>query len=202
MLSVKNLTVQFPGRHGTFTAIEEVSLTVAAGEIHGLVGESGAGKSTIGAAIIGLLQPPGFVANGDLYLENTDLRALSAYDAHQMRGARISMIFQDPQTSLNPLMTIEDQLIETVQAHEDVSAAEARDRSVALLEEIGIEDAAKRIKAYPHQFSGGMRQRVVIALALCTNPELIIADEPTTARYARHWLFADHPRHWRDCPDH
>jgi peptide/nickel transport system ATP-binding protein len=181
MLSVKNLTVQFPGRHGTFTAIEDVSLTIAAGEIHGLVGESGAGKSTIGAAIIGLLQPPGFVANGDLHLADTDLRALNPHDAHQMRGARISMIFQDPQTSLNPLMTIEDQLIETIQAHEDVSASEALARSVALLEEIGIEDAAKRIKAYPHQFSGGMRQRVVIALALCTNPELIIADEPTTA---------------------
>ncbi len=181
MLSVKNLTVQFPGRFGTFTAIEDVSLTIAPGEIHGLVGESGAGKSTIGAAIIGLLQPPGFVANGDLVLADTDLRALNSYDAHQMRGARISMIFQDPQTSLNPLMTIEDQLIETIQAHEDVSATDARDRSVALLEEIGIEDAAKRIKAYPHQFSGGMRQRVVIALALCTNPELIIADEPTTA---------------------
>lgn len=181
MLRVKNLTVQFPGRFGTFTAIEDVSLTIAPGEIHGLVGESGAGKSTIGAAIIGLLQPPGFVANGDLSLAETDLRSLSTFEAHQMRGARISMIFQDPQTSLNPLMTIEDQLIETIQAHEDVSSTEARDRSIALLEEIGIENAAKRIKAYPHQFSGGMRQRVVIALALCTNPELIIADEPTTA---------------------
>ncbi|WP_342070935.1 ABC transporter ATP-binding protein [Yoonia algicola] len=181
MLTVKNLTVQFPGRHGTFTAIDDVSLSIAPGEIHGLVGESGAGKSTIGAAIIGLLQPPGFVANGDLRLGDTDLRGLAARDAHEMRGAHISMIFQDPQTSLNPLMTIEDQLVETIQAHESITRADARDRSVALLEEIGIADAAKRIKAYPHQFSGGMRQRVVIALALCTNPELIIADEPTTA---------------------
>ncbi|SNT08010.1 ABC-type dipeptide/oligopeptide/nickel transport system, ATPase component [Antarctobacter heliothermus] len=181
MLTVENLTVQFPGRHGTFTAVEDVSLSIAPGEIHGLVGESGAGKSTIGAAIIGLLQPPGFVAGGTLHLGDTDLRSLTPTQAHAMRGARISMIFQDPQTSLNPLMTIDDQLIETIQAHENVSSSEARTRAVDLLEEIGIENAAKRIKAYPHQFSGGMRQRVVIALALCTNPELIIADEPTTA---------------------
>lgn len=181
MLTVESLTVQFPGRHGTFTAVEDVSLSIAPGEIHGLVGESGAGKSTIGAAIIGLLQPPGFVAGGSMQLGDTDLRSLTPSQAHAMRGARISMIFQDPQTSLNPLMTIEDQLIETIQAHEDITAAKALERAVDLLEEIGIEGAAKRIKAYPHQFSGGMRQRVVIALALCTNPELIIADEPTTA---------------------
>lgn len=181
MLTVENLTVQFPGRHGTFTAVEDVSLSIAPGEIHGLVGESGAGKSTIGAAIIGLLQPPGFVAGGSMQLGDTDLRSLTPSQAHAMRGARISMIFQDPQTSLNPLMTIEDQLIETIQAHEDITSAKALERAVDLLEEIGIEGAAKRIKAYPHQFSGGMRQRVVIALALCTNPELIIADEPTTA---------------------
>lgn len=181
MLEIENLTVQFPGRSGVFTAIDDVSLSIAPGEIHGLVGESGAGKSTIGAAVIGLLQTPGIVADGKMTLGDTDLRSLSIADAHAMRGKRISMIFQDPQTSLNPLMTIADQLIETIQAHEDVSVSEARDRSVALLEEIGIENAATRIKAYPHQFSGGMRQRVVIALALCTNPELIIADEPTTA---------------------
>ena len=181
MLRLDNLVVDFPGRHGTFTAIDGVSLSIAEGEIHGLVGESGAGKSTIGAAIIGLLQPPGFVSRGNLTLGDTDLRALTPAEAHSLRGKRISMIFQDPQTSLNPLMTIEDQLVETIQAHEDISAAAARERSVALLQEIGIANAAKRIKAYPHQFSGGMRQRVVIALALCTNPELIIADEPTTA---------------------
>ena len=181
MLRLDNLVVDFPGRHGTFTAIDGVSLSIAEGEIHGLVGESGAGKSTIGAASIGLLQPPGFVSRGNLTLGDTDLRALTPAEAHSLRGKRISMIFQDPQTSLNPLMTIEDQLVETIQAHEDISAAAARERSVALLQEIGIANAAKRIKAYPHQFSGGMRQRVVIALALCTNPELIIADEPTTA---------------------
>jgi peptide/nickel transport system ATP-binding protein len=181
MLVVENLTVEFPGRHGVFTAVEGVSMTVAPGEIHGLVGESGAGKSTIGAAVIGLLQPPGRIAAGRLRLGQTDLRALSPAQAHRIRGKRISMIFQDPQTSLNPLMTIEDQLIETIVAHEDIGTAAARARAIALLEEIGIENAASRIGAFPHQFSGGMRQRVVIALALCTNPELIIADEPTTA---------------------
>ncbi|MFT5786262.1 MAG: peptide/nickel transport system ATP-binding protein [Ascidiaceihabitans sp.] len=181
MLDVKNLTVRFPSRFGDITAIEDVSLTVAPGEIHGLVGESGAGKSTVGAAIIGLLQTPGYVASGTITLVDTDLRSLNAIQAHALRGKRISMIFQDPQTSLNPLMTVEDQLTETIQAHEPVSRQTAHKRAVDLLEEIGIKNAADRIKAYPHQFSGGMRQRVVIALALCTNPELIIADEPTTA---------------------
>lgn len=181
MLTVKNLTVRFPTRFGDITAIEDVSISVAPGEIHGLVGESGAGKSTVGAAVISLLQAPGYVAEGTITLGDTDLRALDFYQAHATRGKRISMIFQDPQTSLNPLMTVEDQLIETIQAHEDVSNAVAHKRAVDLLEEIGITNAADRIKAYPHQFSGGMRQRVVIALALCTNPELIIADEPTTA---------------------
>lgn len=181
MLTIEGLTVRFPSRFGDFTAIDNVSLSVAAGEIHGLVGESGAGKSTIGAAVIGLLQSPGYVAAGRMMLDDTDLRALSADQAHQMRGKRISMIFQDPQTSLNPLMTIQAQLVETIQAHKAISAVQARQQAIDLLEEIGIKDAATRIKAYPHQFSGGMRQRVVIALALCTDPELIIADEPTTA---------------------
>ena len=181
MLNVTNLTVKFPSRRGEFTAVENVSISVKPGEIHGLVGESGAGKSTIGAAIIGLLQSPGYVADGAMSLNDTDLRDLTVAQAHAVRGARISMIFQDPQTSLNPLMRVEDQLIETMQAHEDISDTDARQRAVDLLEDIGIKNATQRIKAYPHQFSGGMRQRVVIALALCTNPELIIADEPTTA---------------------
>ena len=181
MLHVTNLTVKFPSRRGEFTAVEDVNISVKPGEIHGLVGESGAGKSTIGAAIIGLLQSPGYVAHGEMSLNGTDLRNLSTAEAHAVRGARISMIFQDPQTSLNPLMRVEDQLIETMQAHEDISDTDARQRAVDLLEDIGIKNASQRIKAYPHQFSGGMRQRVVIALALCTNPELIIADEPTTA---------------------
>ncbi|MDV7202302.1 ABC transporter ATP-binding protein [Roseovarius sp. 10] len=162
-------------------AVEDVSLDVAKGEIHGLVGESGAGKSTIGAAIMGLLPAAGEIATGTLTLGDTDLRSLTPAETHRLRGKRISMIFQDPQTSLNPLMTIEAQLIETILAHEDIGMEEARDRAVSLLDEIGIANAVTRIRAYPHQFSGGMRQRVVIALALCTNPELIIADEPTTA---------------------
>jgi peptide/nickel transport system ATP-binding protein len=181
MLVIKDLSVKFPSRFGDITAIEDVDMEIKPGEIHGLVGESGAGKSTVGAAVIGLLQSPGFVANGTLTLGDTNLRALTPSEAHEVRGDRISMIFQDPQTSLNPLMTIEDQLIETIQAHSDVSVSAARKRAVDLLEEIGIKNAAQRIKAYPHQFSGGMRQRVVIALAVSTDPELIIADEPTTA---------------------
>ncbi|MFD0981967.1 dipeptide ABC transporter ATP-binding protein [Tropicimonas aquimaris] len=181
MLEVENLTVRFRHRQGTTTAVEDVSLNVGRGEIHGLVGESGAGKSTIGAAIMGLLPAAGEIASGDLRLDDTDLRALTPMEAHRLRGKRISMIFQDPQTSLDPLMTVEAQLIETIQAHEDISAEAARQRAIELLEEIGIARAETRIRAYPHQFSGGMRQRVVIALALCTNPELIIADEPTTA---------------------
>jgi len=181
MLRVETLTVKFPSRFGDVTAVEDMAMTIAPGEIHGLVGESGAGKSTVGAAIIGLLQSPGFVAEGSLQLGETNLRGLDQFEAHKLRGKRISMIFQDPQTSLNPLMKIEDQLVETILAHEDISVKEAQGRAVDLLEEMGIENAAARMQSYPHQFSGGMRQRAVIALALCTNPELIIADEPTTA---------------------
>ncbi len=181
MLRVKDLAVKFPSRFGDVTAIEDVDMTIRPGEIHGLVGESGAGKSTVGAAVIGLISTPGYIANGEITLGDTDLRALTPEQAHAVRGDRISMIFQDPQTSLNPLMTVEDQLIETIQTHSDVSYDDAHKRAVDLLEEIGIKNAAERIKSYPHQFSGGMRQRVVIALALCTDPELIIADEPTTA---------------------
>ena len=181
MLTIKDLTVKFPSRFGDFSAVEGVDMTIKPGEIHGLVGESGAGKSTVGAAVIGLLQAPGYVTKGILTLGDTDLRELTPAQAHEVRGDRISMIFQDPQTSLNPLMTIEDQLVETIQAHSDASKTAARRRAVDLLEDIGIQNASQRIKAYPHQFSGGMRQRVVIALAICTDPEVIIADEPTTA---------------------
>ncbi len=181
MLRVEKLTVKFASRFGDFTAVEDMDMAIAPGEIHGLVGESGAGKSTVGAAIIGLLQKPGYVAGGTMTLGETDLRSLDRFEAHVLRGKRISMIFQDPQTSLNPLMRIEDQLIETILAHEDMSVEDAKQRAVDLLEEMGINNAADRMQSYPHQFSGGMRQRVVIALALCTNPELIIADEPTTA---------------------
>lgn len=181
LLSVTDLTVEYPTRFGVFTAIEGINLSLEPGEIHGLVGESGAGKSTIGAAIIGLIAAPGYIANGDVKLHGESLRSLSADAYHKLRGAKISMIFQDPQTSLNPLLTIEDQMVETIRQHSDVSYSEARAQALALLEETGIRDAQSRMSEYPHQFSGGMRQRVVIALALCTNPDLIIADEPTTA---------------------
>ncbi|MGR3662267.1 MAG: dipeptide ABC transporter ATP-binding protein [Paracoccaceae bacterium] len=181
LLEVTDLTVKYPTRFGEFTAIEGINLTVKRGEIHGLVGESGAGKSTVGAAIIGLIPSPGYIAGGDIRLHGESLLKLSDAEYHKLRGAKISMIFQDPQTSLNPLLTIEDQLVETIRQHSDVSYKEAFKQAVALLEETGLDNVAVRMREYPHQFSGGMRQRVVIALALCTNPDLIIADEPTTA---------------------
>lgn len=181
MLRVKGLSVQFTTRFGAETAVEDVDLTVKPGEIHGLVGESGAGKSTIGAAIMGLLPGAGEVTAGSVHLGDTDLLTLSPAQRHRVRGKRISMIFQDPQTSLNPLMTVEEQLLETMLTHDDMPVNKARAKAIDLLTELGIERAEQRIRAYPHQFSGGMRQRVVIALALCTNPDLIVADEPTTA---------------------
>ncbi|OED41321.1 ABC transporter ATP-binding protein [Chromatiales bacterium (ex Bugula neritina AB1)] len=181
LLELRQLTVKFPTRFGDFTAIEHIDLTVQAGEIHGLVGESGAGKSTIGAAIIGLLQSPGYIDNGNVLLQGENLRSLDKSAYHKLRGNRISMIFQDPQTSLNPLLTVADQLIETIRQHSQTTPEDAHAQAIALLEETGLSDARERMHDFPHQFSGGMRQRVVIALALCTNPELIIADEPTTA---------------------
>ena len=181
LLEVTELTVKYPTRFGVFTAIDGIDLALNRGEIHGLVGESGAGKSTIGAAIIGLIPSPGYISSGDVRLHGESLRKLSKADYHKLRGAKISMIFQDPQTSLNPLLTIEDQMVETVRQHSDVSYKDALDQAIALLIETGLDDAKLRMRDYPHQFSGGMRQRVVIALALCTNPDLIIADEPTTA---------------------
>lgn len=181
LLNVTDLTVEYPTRFGIFTAIDGINLSLEPGEIHGLVGESGAGKSTIGAAIIGLIPSPGYIAKGDVQLHGKSLRDLPQDEYHKLRGAKISMIFQDPQTSLNPLFTVEDQMVETILQHSNVSVAEAEAQALDLLNDTGIRDAETRIKEYPHQFSGGMRQRVVIALALCTNPDLIIADEPTTA---------------------
>ncbi len=181
LLSVYNLRIEFPTRRGTLVAVDDISFHIAPGEILGVVGESGAGKSLTGAAIIGLLEPPGRIAQGEILLEGLRIDNLPYEEMRQIRGRRIGAIFQDPLTSLNPLYSVGRQLIETIQTHLPMSDREARDRALELLEEVGIPSAAERIGHYPHQFSGGMRQRVVIALALCAEPRLIIADEPTTA---------------------
>ncbi|NKX44803.1 ABC transporter ATP-binding protein [Roseicyclus persicicus] len=181
LLEIENLTVEFPTRRKTFVAVKDAHLTVEPGQIHGLVGESGAGKSTIGAAVMGLLDPPGRISAGLIRFRGQEISGLDAAAMQALRGRKISMIFQDPLTSLNPLFTVKQQLVETIQAHLGLSEAEAGARAVALIERVGIPDAANRVNQYPHQFSGGMRQRVVIALALCSEPDVIIADEPTTA---------------------
>jgi peptide/nickel transport system ATP-binding protein len=181
LLEVKNLVVEFPGRRGTLRALDDISFSIAPGEILGVVGESGAGKSLTGAAIIGLLEPPGRIAGGQIMLEGERIDNLGYEQMRRIRGRRIGAIFQDPLTSLNPLYTVGRQLMETIQTHLPVTAAEARKRAIGLLEDTGIPAAAERIEHYPHQFSGGMRQRVVIALALAAEPKLIVADEPTTA---------------------
>ncbi|SFZ86446.1 peptide/nickel transport system ATP-binding protein [Devosia enhydra] len=181
LLSVRNLTVDFPTRRGILTAVDDVSFDIMPGEVLGVVGESGAGKSMTGNAVIGLIEPPGRISGGEIRLKGERIDNLSPEKMRAIRGRRIGMIFQDPLTSLNPLYRISKQLIETIRTHLPLSEAEARKRAVGLLDEVGIPDAARRIDDYPHQFSGGMRQRVVIALALCADPDLVIADEPTTA---------------------
>ena len=181
LLQVKNLVVEFPGRHGTLRALDDVSFDIAPGEILGIVGESGAGKSLTSAAIIGLLEPPGRICGGQVLLEGERIDHLNDTQMRRIRGRRIGAIFQDPLTSLNPLYTIGRQLVETIQTHLPVTAEEARLRAISLLQETGIAAAEQRMGHYPHQFSGGMRQRVVIALALAGEPKLIVADEPTTA---------------------
>ena len=181
LLQVKNLRVEFPTRHGTLVALDDVSFDIAAGEILGVVGESGAGKSLTGASIIGLLEPPGRIASGQIVLEGQRIDNLP-YDAmRRVRGRKVGAIFQDPLTSLNPLYTVGRQLIETIQTHLPLNHAQARQRAIQLLKDTGIPAAEARVDHYPHQFSGGMRQRVVIALALAAEPQLIVADEPTTA---------------------
>ena len=180
-LSVRHLTVEFPTRRGTLRAIDDISFDLAPGEVLGIVGESGAGKSLTAAALIRLLEPPGRIAAGEVHLKGTRIDNLPPEALRKVRGKRIGMVFQDPLTSLNPLYTIGEQLVETIRTHADVSETQARAKAIALLEEVGIPAAAKRIGAYPHEFSGGMRQRVVIALAMAAGPELVIADEPTTA---------------------
>ncbi|MFL7010225.1 dipeptide ABC transporter ATP-binding protein [Enterovibrio norvegicus] len=181
LLEVKNLRIEYPSRHGIFAAVNNLSFSIERGEIVGVVGESGAGKSTVGNAVIELLSPPGHVASGEVYLDGEKISGLSPEKMRHYRGSRIGFIFQDPMTSLNPLFTVEQQLVETITVNLGVSEQEAKQRSISLLEQVGIPEAHVRVKQYPHQFSGGMRQRVVIAIALAGEPELIIADEPTTA---------------------
>lgn len=181
LLQVKNLVVEFPSRKGTLRALDQVSFDIAPGEILGVVGESGAGKSLTGAAIIGLLEPPGRIGSGEILLEGQRIDNLPQDRMRAIRGRKIGAIFQDPLTSLNPLYSVGRQLIETITTHLPLNQAQARERAIQLLKDTGIPAAEQRIDHYPHQFSGGMRQRVVIALALAAEPKLIVADEPTTA---------------------
>lgn len=180
-LSVRDLVVEIPTRNGLLRPVDGVNFDIAAGEILGVVGESGAGKSMTGNAAIGLLDRPARITSGEIWLKDQRIDNLSREEMRHLRGKEIGMVFQDPLTSLNPLLTIGDQLKETIREHLPVTEDEAHDRAVAALEEVGIPAAAERINAYPHEFSGGMRQRTVIALALCAEPSLVIADEPTTA---------------------
>jgi peptide/nickel transport system ATP-binding protein len=181
LLEVRHLRVEFPTRRGTLVALDDISFDIAPGEVLGVVGESGAGKSLTGASIIGLLDPPGRIAAGEIRFEGRRIDDLPYEEMRRVRGRSIGAIFQDPLTSLNPLYTVGQQLVETIQTHLAVGAAEARRRAIRLLEETGIQAAEQRFDQYPHQFSGGMRQRVVIALALAAEPKLVVADEPTTA---------------------
>jgi peptide/nickel transport system ATP-binding protein len=181
LLDVHDLTVEFPTRRGILRALDSISFSIDTGEILGVVGESGAGKSLTGAAIVGLLERPGRIAGGEIKLDGKRIDNLAPEQLRRIRGRRIGMIFQDPLTTLNPLYTIGRQLTETMQTHARLSDAEAKRKAIGWLDRVGIPAAAQRIDAYPHEFSGGQRQRVVIALALCAEPALVIADEPTTA---------------------
>ena len=181
LLEVRNLRVEFPTRQGTLCAVDDLSFEIAPGEMLGVVGESGAGKSLTGMAIIGLLERPGRITAGEVRLEGDRIDNLPAEAMRRIRGKRIGAIFQDPLTSLNPLFTIGEQLVETIDTHLHLGGERARRSAIDLLAEVGIPAPELRIDQYPHQFSGGMRQRVVIALALAGRPRLIIADEPTTA---------------------
>jgi len=181
LLAVRDLVVEFPTRHGVLRAIDQISFSIAPGEILGVVGESGAGKSLTGAAIIGLLDPPGRIAGGEILLEGRRIDDLPREAMRHVRGRQIGAIFQDPLTTLNPLYSVGEQLIETMRTHLGLSSADARRRAIGWLDQVGIPATTQRIDSYPHEFSGGMRQRVVIALALCAEPRLVIADEPTTA---------------------
>ena len=181
LLEVENLRIEFPTRRGTLVAVDDISFTIEEGEVLGVVGESGAGKSLTGASIIGLLEPPGRIAGGIIRLNGRRIDNLGYEEMRRIRGREIGAIFQDPLTSLNPLYSVGRQLVETIQTHTDLSSNAARTRAIELLSEVGIPAPERRVDGYPHEFSGGMRQRVVIALALAANPRLIVADEPTTA---------------------
>jgi len=181
LLSVRDLRVEFATRRGPLVALDGVSFDLAPGEILGVVGESGAGKSLTGLAIIGLLDPPGRIAGGEIRLSGQRIDNLPSAEMRKIRGRRIGMVFQDPLTSLNPLLRVGEHLVETILTHSSLTPKQARERAIAWLSEVGIPAPEQRIDGYPHEFSGGMRQRVVIALALCAEPSLVIADEPTTA---------------------
>jgi peptide/nickel transport system ATP-binding protein len=181
VISVRNIVVEFATRRGTLRALDGVSFDIYKGEILGVVGESGAGKSVTGTAIIGLIEPPGRIVSGEVLLNGQRIDNLPPEELRKLRGRKIGMIFQDPLTSLNPLYRVGEQLIETIQTHTNLDHLRARQRAIDLLTEVGIPAPDRRIDGYPHEFSGGMRQRVVIALALCAEPDFIIADEPTTA---------------------
>ena len=181
VIDVRNLKVEFPGRRGTVTALSDISLSIRPGEILGVVGESGAGKSMTGLAIQGLLEKPGRIADGEIWLGSRRIDQLDDRAMESIRGREIGAIFQDPLTSLNPLFTVGAQLVETIRQHLPLSKRDAKARAVQLLRDVGIPSPDERVDHHPHQFSGGMRQRVVIALALAASPKLIIADEPTTA---------------------
>jgi oligopeptide transport system ATP-binding protein len=182
LLSVSDLRTHFHTRSGVYRAVDGVSFAVERGETLGIVGESGSGKSVTCYSLMGLIpQPPGRIVGGSAVFDGVDLLACPPAQLRAIRGKRVSMIFQDPMTSLNPYLRIGEQLIEPLLIHEKISKADALRRALAMLEAVGINDAAKRLHAYPHEFSGGMRQRVMIAMALITKPELLIADEPTTA---------------------
>ncbi len=181
LLEVRNLRIEFPTRRGTLVAVDDISFSIAPGEVLGVVGESGAGKSLTGSAVIGLLEPPGRIARGEVKLDGLRVDNLPPDEMRKVRGREIGAIFQDPLTSLNPLYTVGQQLTETITTHLHISTQQARTRAIELLAATGIPAPERRIDHYPHQFSGGMRQRVVIALALAAEPKLVIADEPTTA---------------------
>lgn len=180
-LDVRGLSVEFPTRSGNLQALTDVSLSIRRGEILGVVGESGAGKSMTGMAVLGLLEPPGRICAGEIRIAGRRTDNLSDLEMEEVRGRMVGAVFQDPLTSLNPLFSVGQQLVETIRLHSDRNRSEARSHAVDLLKQVGIPGAEERIDHFPHQFSGGMRQRVVIALALAGNPKLIIADEPTTA---------------------